>query len=203
MRYLTANELKPYKDRINSLMKTDELKELFSKYNCFYRLVGSSKRNMVLIDEKNKKFDLDYQIIFRKKIEDTSSNSLKKIKDEFRLMINKTLTKSNYKNGEDSTTAITYRNKESNQSYDFVLLVDYDGVLKSIHYEDEEKTKLQLCEVKGSKEYASLIKKIKGKKMWDKLRGIYKKKKENNIELKKSFSLLIESVNETLQKIEE
>ena len=202
MRYLTANELKPYKDRINSLMKTDELKELFSKYNCFYRLVGSSKRNMVLVDENNK-FDLDYQIIFRKKIEDTSHESLKIIKDEFRLTIDKILTKSSYKYGEDSRTAITYKSKETNQSYDFVILVDCDGVLKSIHYEDDEKTKLQLCEVKGSKEYASSIKKIKGKKMWDKLRGIYKNKKENNKEQKKSFSLLIESVNETLQKIEE
>lgn len=203
MRYLTAKELKPYKDRINSLMKTVEVKELFSKYNCFYRLVGSSKRNLVLVDDKNKKFDLDYQIIFRKKIEDTRHESLKKIKDEFRHMIDKILTKSSYKYGEDSRTAITYNSKETNQSYDFVLLVDYDDVLKSIHYEDEEKTKLQLCEVKGSKEYASSIKEIKGKKMWNKLREIYKNKKENNKEQKKSFSLLIESVNETLQKIEE
>lgn len=88
MRYLTANELKPYKNIINSLMKTDEVKELFSKYNCFYRLVGSSKRNMVLVDE-NKKFDLDYQIIFRRKIEDTRHESLKKIKDEFRNVFDK------------------------------------------------------------------------------------------------------------------
>ena len=201
MRYLTANELKPYKNIINSLMKTDEVKELFSKYNCFYRLVGSSKRNMVLVDE-NKKFDLDYQIIFRRKIEDTRHESLKKIKDEFRNVFDKKLINNGYENGDDSRTAITYKSKETNQSYDFVLLVDYDGVLKSIHYEDEEKTKLQLCEVKGLKEYALSIKKIKGKKMWDKLRKIYKKKKEENKGQKKSFSLLIESVNETLQKIE-
>ena len=203
MRYLTAKELKPYKDKINILMKTDELKELFSKYNCFYRLVGSSKRNMVLIDEKNKKFDLDYQIIFRRKIEDTRSGCLIKIKNEFIQKIDIFLTSNGYENGDNSTTAITYKNKSNNQSYDIVLLVQSEDGLESFHYEDKEKTKMQLCPVKGSKDYVTSIKKIKGKKMWDKLREIYKKKKENNKEQKKSFSLLIESVNETLQMIEE
>lgn len=202
MRYLTAKELKPYKDTINRLMKTDELKELFSKYNCFYRLVGSSKRNMVLVDENNK-FDLDYQIIFRKKIEDTRSGCLIKIKNEFKQKIDIFLTSNGYENGDDSTTAITYKNKSNNQSYDIVLLVQSEDGLKSFHYEDEEKTKMQLCQVEGSKDYVTSIKKIKGKKMWNKLREIYKKNKENNKEQKKSFSLLIESVNETLQKIEE
>lgn len=196
--YVPKKELRPYKEIVNKFFKSEIGKILLSKYNCFYRLVGSSKRNMVLRDvSKNDGFDLDYQIVFRKYYKYKSEEMIA-IKDEFRLAMDKYLTNIGYKYGENSTTAITYKMIDGDKiktGYDFVLLMPLeDGSFATFKYEDEEKKNMHLAKVKDSKDFQSKFKKIRGKD-FNLLRVKYKYKKNYNIEHKKSFALLVECVN--------
>lgn len=192
MEYVTKKELSPYKQQFNEVI--EHIKGIID-YKYHYRLVGSAKRNLVL-RHHNKGFDLDYQIIFNQSIK---GQDYKTIKQDFMDAFNTYFTKKGYKHAEDSTSAITIKKINENEihdGYDITLLSPENDGLYIIKYVDENKTKLDLVLIKKSKVYQSKYKDIKGSDQWNKLREIYKSKKENNNENKKSFSLLIESVKE-------
>ncbi len=196
--YVPKIELKEYKILVNNFFRTEKGEKLLSKYKCYYRLVGSSKRNLVLNDEtKNDGFDLDYQLVFYK-YKNMQSNEMIEIKREFRLALDDFLTKSGYSNGEDSTTAITYKKLNGDKvitGYDFVLLMPLeDNSFAVFKYANQEKRIMQLAQVKNSIDFNHKYKQIKGKE-YTKLRNDYKKAKNNNPQNKRSFSLLVECVN--------
>lgn len=197
MEYVPKSELKNFKKEFHEAIKYVR-KELSFKFS--FQLVGSSKRNLVL-RHHNKGFDLDYQIIYDYKLE---NSDLKSIKSSFMDCFNHFFGKLGYSNAEDSTSAITIKKVDENaiiQSYDIVLISRYDGVSHIVKYADNEKTRLVLNELKHSKIYNEKYKTIKGYNMWNDLRERYKEKKENNKEIKKSYSLLAEVVKEMFDLI--
>lgn len=196
--YVSKGELKEYKYLVNNFFRDENGKELLIEHKCYYRLVGSSKRNLVLRDgAKNDGFDLDYQIVFYE-YKKMKSDEMIEIKREFKLALDKFLTNYGYKNGEDSTTAITYKKIDGdkiNTGYDFVLLMPLkDNSFAVFKYNDQEKTTMHLAQVKDSKDFNKNYKKIKGEDS-SKLRNDYKEAKNNNPQNKRSFSLLVECVN--------
>lgn len=197
MEYVPKKDLKPKKDLFNESIKfvRDNLKD----YSFSYRLVGSAKRNLVL-NHHNKGFDLDYQIIFYYSIQ---GQDLKTIKTDFMNTFDDFFVPRGYEHAEDSTSAITIKYLEGEKidhSYDIVLISPEDAGLHIIKYKDDGKKELYLAQIKNSNTFNANYKKIKGNDMWADLRKTYKQKKEKNCQEKKSFSLLIESVNEVLQR---
>lgn len=192
MEYVTKKELSPYKQQFNEAI--EHIKGIID-YKYQYRLVGSAKRNLVL-RHHNKGFDLDYQIIFNQSIK---GQDYKAIKQDFMDAFNSFFTKLGYKHAEDSTAAITLKKINENEihdGYDITLLSPESDGLHIIRYIDAEKTKIGLEFIKKSFFYQKKYSEIKGNEQWSKLRDIYKAKKENNSEGKKSFSLLSEAVKE-------
>ncbi|ARU91845.1 hypothetical protein SCLARK_001309 [Spiroplasma clarkii] len=110
MRYVTKAELKGRKSEIN--LAIDKIrKNLNYSFNLY--LVGSAKRNLVLVhenknDNKNEgRFDLDYQIRISSKNKD--ENTPKKIKDDFFKAFQKYFSGDEGWKCYDSTTAITIK----------------------------------------------------------------------------------------------
>ena len=198
MNYVNKKDLQPYKDLFNEAMMF--VHDKIDEYKYYYRLVGSAKRNLV-IEHHNKGFDLDYQIIFYESIQPKSSKELIEIKNRFRNIFNDFLVNKGYNYADDSTSAITIKYPDDSKiinSYDVVLLSPENDGFYVFKYQNEEKTIMNLVKVKNSLSFQNNYKKIKGSNMWSLLREKYKYKKNNNEKQKKSFSLLIESVNEIL-----
>lgn len=196
--YVPKAKLKPLKSLVNDFFRLGNGKDLLKKYKCYYRLVGSSKRNLVLYDEsKNEGFDLDYQIIFYNYIE-SDSNKMISIKNEFRFELDKYLTKFDYKDGEDSTTAITYKKVMDSKiitGFDFVLMMPMnDYTFATFRYSDSKKTIMQLAKVRDSQQFNAKYKEIKGSYAKE-LRNMYREEKNKDCTKKSSFSLLVECVN--------
>jgi len=197
MEYVTKKELAPYKQQFNEAIEF--IKEKVD-YKYQYRLVGSAKRNLVL-RHHNKGFDLDYQIIFNQSIK---GQDYKAIKQDFMDAFNLFFKERGYKYAEDSTSAITIKKigeNEIHDGYDITLLSPESDGLHIIRYIDVEKTKMGLELIKQSFFYQKKYSEIKGTEQWSKLREIYKTKKENNKEGKKSFSLLSEAVKELFDSL--
>lgn len=177
------------------------VKDVLVDYKFFYRLIGSSKRNLVL-EKPNTGFDFDYQIIFYKTLVGEGSETLIKVKDDFRNAFDDFFVERGYKHGEDSRAAITIKMLEGDKihhSYDVTLLcpsVEDKNKILIMRYEDQEKTIMTLNEMKKSIIFNDKYKKIKGTDKWRELRDRYKKKQEDWNGEKKSFSLLMEVVNE-------
>lgn len=196
--YVKKAELSPFKLLFNEAMVYvhKEISDL--KY--YHRLVGSAKRNLV-IEHHNKGFDLDYQIIFYKSINPKSSKELIDIKKRFRNAFNNFFVNKGYEHGEDSTSAITIKNIDNSKiinSYDIVLISPEGDGLQIFKYQNDDKTLMNLTQIKNSLIFQHNYNTLKGTKQWMVLREKYKHKKINNNEFKNSFSLLIEALQETL-----
>ncbi|MFW6002316.1 MAG: hypothetical protein ACOCQD_03165 [archaeon] len=197
MRYKTKNETREYKKRFNSAMEYVQNK--IPDLSFYYRLIGSGKRNLV-IDKPNKGFDLDYQIIFYHSLSGLKSQELIAIKDRFRKSFDEFFVEKGYKHGEDSTSAITIVKLNGNKidhSYDITLMSpNANGSLSIMKYQDSDKTTMGLNEMKKSIEFNKKYNAIKGASKWKELRDKYLEKQKRNNGDKKSFSLLLEVVND-------
>lgn len=197
--YKTKKETKEYRNLFREAFKyvNNEL----SEYNFFYRLIGSAKRNLVL-EKPNLGFDFDYQIIFYETLVGKSSEELKEIKRNFRYALDAFFVSKGYNYGEDSRAAITIKKLNGtsvHHSYDVTILCPSMTDKKKIlimRYEDQEKTIMTLNEMRKSIIYNEKYEQIKGSDKWIELRDKYKRKQEEWNGEKKSFSLLMEVVNE-------
>ena len=200
MEYVTKKEVKPWKVKFDELMSKIRplLKEEGITFN--YDLVGSAKRNLV-IRNHNKGFDCDYQIYI---IKNKNKLSPKNIKLLFVKLIN--IYKSNeFDNCEDRTTSIKLKYIDTNESkiifsYDIVIM-KYEGKMKVIKKVDEEKNIYDFITIKDYSKYNELIKKIKGKVLWNRLRELYYNRKINNKNNAKSFQIFYECVIVVANKI--
>jgi len=103
--YVSKVDTKQYKIEFNRLFQ--EIKaEFIDNFSLAYRLVGSSKRNLV-IRHHNKGFDLDYQIMIMKFKDGSNLKNPTNIKNAFFDFIQNKM-KSKY-NVENSTSAITLK----------------------------------------------------------------------------------------------
>lgn len=179
---------------INSIRK--DLRDIGITYSC--NLVGSAKRNLVILDHKNN-FDFDYQIIIRK---NKNKYTPKKIKYAFINLLNK--NKGNmFGQCKNRTTSIKIEKNEKNiyngiTSCDIVLIKqDHNGLQIIKKADDNDKYDFNI--LKNMDSYMNDYKKIKGK-MWVELRKkYYDKKIKNNNENLKSFQLLHMVVVEVLK----
>lgn len=186
-------------------------------YSFYYRLVGSSKRNLVLVNRNdNQGFDCDYQIIISKHPYMNSkscSDMYKKIKiEDFKKCFDEITSDYGYDKVEDSTGALTIKNIDQENSkivnsFDVVLLLDdCTNLIRT----DKEKQPVEYSKknVSNSHDFNTKFKEIKALNLWSELREEYKILKTNNYLLecnydkKKSYSLLIEATNNVIENCE-
>ena len=203
-KYVPKEEVRPLRKQFHDWMQSihDEIKRSGVSYT--YMLVGSAKRNLV-IRHHNKGFDCDYQINITHNEKRLKPQELKYL---FRSALNKVVKKSGYRDCEDSTSSLTIKKKgeksDIEHSYDIVILTRGKEGLEILRYNkppngDGNYVFELLPDMSNAREN---FQRIRGKKMWDKLRAIYYKKKMEEIYEsktgKKSFQLLNEAVNEVL-----
>lgn len=193
--YVSKVDTKQYKIEFNRLFQ--EIKaEFIDNFSLAYRLVGSSKRNLV-IRHHNKGFDLDYQIMIMKFKDGSNLKNPTNIKNAFFDFIQNKM-KSKY-NVENSTSAITLK-----RIVDSKIKVGFDIVIVKENINSCEVLKRNNDNVTYSfqplKEYADFknnVKLIKNNYLWPELRKKYLDDKIKNIENnsnKKSYLILIDSV---------
>ena len=107
-------------------------KEMKEKYRFETKLVGSAIWNTIL-KEKGKPWDLDYQILLTNNSKDYKKNGFNnptKIKEDFFNWFNNHFKNKKGYIVQNSTTAITVINKNSNYSYDFVIIKDRNQIIR-------------------------------------------------------------------------
>lgn len=198
MEYVPRIEVKPHKETFAAIIKEmrPKIKKEGVTFTC--RLVGSAKRNLV-VRHHNKGFDCDYQIIIQKNKNEFDEESIKKL---FIREFDHSVVKRGFKNCEDSKQAITikkvdYESSKILKAYDVVILDERnDGIYILTNHKKEKY--YDYLPLPDTSKHSANLKKVNGAEMWNYLRDIYLKKKENNTEDKKSFQIFNESVNETL-----
>jgi len=205
MEYVTKAELKPWHKLFIGWI--DKIREDVRKKGVTFEcvLVGSAKRHLV-IKHHNKGFDLDFQIIIRKNKKKIDCKELKEMLiDLFNDVID-----DDFNYCEDSTSSIEIKMVDQNNSaikvsYDVVIIRKIKANEKEEteilrHHKDTDTWKFEL--LKDMTNASKQFKKINGNQMWQNLRERYYSKKTKNKDGKKSFQLLHEAVNETLDKFE-
>lgn len=205
MEYVTKKEIKPYKQIFAKAIENirDDIRKEGITFIC--RLVGSSKRNLVIKDD-NKGFDCDYQIILQKNKKNLEP---KEIKNLFSTLLKNELINYRFNPSNDSTSSITFRKVDQENSkrifsYDVVILRGNEVKLEILRVDKEVEPniyKFELLPDMTNSITNTNFKKIIGPNMWKTLRKNYLNKKiqykNNNIE-RKSFQILNETVNEIL-----
>ena len=167
-----------------------------------YRLVGSSKRGLV-VNHPTKGFDCDFQLFLQK---NKQKLSLKKIKhliiDEF----NSVIIRYGFDCFENKTHEIRTKIKEDSKirfAFDIVVMKETNAtpyVLTKTPSNEYVWNELQ-----DYRTWSLDYKKIQGNKMWEDLRNRYydkkiKKMNGTHYKDKKSFQILHEAVKETLSR---
>ncbi|MCL8209599.1 hypothetical protein [Spiroplasma attinicola] len=193
--YVSKVDTKQYKIEFNRLFQKIKA-EFVDDFSLVYRLVGSSKRNLV-IRHHNKGFDLDYQIMIMKFKDDSNLKNPTDIKNAFFNFIQNKM-KSKY-NVENSTSAITLKKIVDNEievGFDIVIVKEIKSSCEVLKRNSDNIT----YSFKPVKEYADFknnVKLIKNNYLWPELRKKYLDDKIKNIENnsnKKSYLILIDSV---------
>ena len=173
-------------------------------------LVGSAKRNLILVDSEG--FDLDYQLRFER-IPEQYLKDAKATKDLFRNYFNKAKKdlRLELADCEDSTHVLTIKkivNTKVEYSYDIAIL-RLDSAGQYIILKNEKKRENEdyhYVQLENCKDFYSRYKKVKTPQAWNLLRKKYKEKKERYQYTAKddrpaSFSLLGETVNEVIREL--
>lgn len=203
MEYLSKNATKVNRQEFKKIF--DKLsKNLGDNWSINYRLVGSAKRNLVLVG--NEGYDLDYHIYLQK----SPSLSDHDIKVKFKTELDNIVKTYNLTSCEDSTHVLTTKKLDGTKliyAYDVAIMRknknDEYLILKNEKTDNNGNGPYHFVEVPKASDFANKYNSISGTEQWKKLRSIYKGKKESQQNLSKdlrkhSFSLLIEAVNETI-----
>lgn len=201
MDYLSKNNTKVNRQEFKKVF--DELTQKLGKDWCLsYKLVGSAKRNLVLVG--NEGYDLDYHIYLHK----SPVLSDKDIKYKFKNELDKIVKSYNLTPCEDSTHVLTTKKLDGTKfiySYDVAIMRKNKNkeylILKNEKTENNGNGLYHFVQVPKASDFANKYKTIVGIEQWKRLRSIYKTKKESQQNLSKdmrihSFSLLIEALNE-------
>lgn len=206
--YVTKKELKEPKKILNDwIIRVQKIMKIENKITFSFNLIGSGKRNLVIKSCNTKWFDLDCQLIIQKVPKEFDlKNNAKEIKDMFRKAFDREKP-INFSCCEDSTQALTSKNKKENYSYD-IILTFYENnrlfILRNDKNSNNANNKDYKWAIKGDmKRFYEKYKKISGSDMWNYLRKLYLNKrhfyKDNNYSKKKSYQILTETINETLE----
>lgn len=198
--YKTKNELKKPKAIFIKLIKDVQQKvKGVNQIKFDWKPIGSGKKNLVVKNCKTNFFDLDYQLIL------TNISKLniepKKIKSIFISAFNECKTK-NFKNCEDSTQAITIKNKLENFGADIIITKKENNSYyilynkKNTNFANNNDYEWEKRPEFISKEETLRI--IKEKKLYEILKNKYLEKRHDKTSDKKSYQILNETINEVI-----
>lgn len=207
-KYITKKELKEPKKILNDwILRVQKAIKKEYKITFSFNLIGSGKRNLVIKSCNSNWFDLDCQLVIRKMPKEFNLKSnAKKVKDIFRRAFDKEKL-DDFSYCEDSTQALTSKNERGKYSFDIILTYyekDELFILRNDKNSNNANSKDYKWAQKGDmKKFHENYKKISGSDMWNYLRKLYINKRhsyKNNIDSsrKKSYQILNESINETL-----
>ena len=208
-KYVTKKELKEPKKILNDwIIRVQKAIKKEYKITFSFNLIGSGKRNLVIKSCNTNWFDLDCQLVIQKTPKEFNLKSnAKKVKEIFRKAFDREKP-DGFSNCEDSTQALTSKNKKGQYSYD-IIITYYETnelfILRNDKNSNDANNKDYKWAQKGDmKEFYENYKKIFGSDMWNHLRNLYINKRhsyKDNIDFtrKKSYQILNESVNETLK----
>ena len=194
---IVEKRLKEFKGVFNQVYKSFDL----TKWELEYYLVGSANKGLVLKGPNG--YDVDFHVILKKRLKRKPI----KIKNRFKREFDKAFKSIGLSSCEDSTHVLTAKKKDKQgniiYSYDIAIVYIKSGktyILKN-KKEDKGNGPYQFVAVPDSKGVYAKLEKVKRDGNWEKLKKIYKQKKEKEINILKdkkkiSISLLIEAVNE-------
>ncbi len=206
--YISKSKLKQQKkDFLIWINKVQKKIKKEHKIHFFYNPIGSGKRNLVIKQCNKNYFDLDYQIVITKIPKNMDfDKDAKDIKNIFKDTFDK-YKPSDFSCCEDSTQALTTKNNAKGFGYDVIITRykenDFYILYNKKNTNNANNNDYYWAIRSDMKEYKNKYKKIKGPEMWSYLRELYEFKRhkhKDDVEpnKKKSFQILNEAVNETL-----
>lgn len=203
MEYLTKRQVKKNRNEFYNIYQMLKSK-LGEEWSTSYTLVGSAKRNLVLVG--NEGYDLDFHIYIHKSpIQDE-----KEIKGLFKEKLDEIINNYDLSFCEDSTHVLTTNkitNGQVEYSYDVAIMrKSKNGEYLILKNEkgNNGNGPYYFIQVPKAKGFVEKYKQIDDVIKWEKLRSKYKEKKEaqqgiSKQDRKHSFSLLLESINEVIK----
>ena len=203
--YVTKKEYGPVKRELERIIrKTQKIMETEEEVSFYYDLIGSGKRHLITrVKKGNTGFDFDYNLVIETPTDFTWK--AKEVKLGFIRAFNEALIGTNYKCAEDSTSAITIKVVDTQNSKivhccDFAIIYylsdDPNDGYKYIRNNKNGKYTFEMRKV--STNLNSKIDKIESywNNGWNIIRDEYLTVKNSNKDVDKhSFILFLEAVN--------
>lgn len=182
------------------------LQEQISAYFTFsYKLIGSGDTRLMMVNGNDNSIDLDYNLVIQRDKKQLIGDP-GKIKHLFmkglKSFVGKDVKVS------DSTQVITcYTGKMYGYKFSFDIAIIVDGndgyMYKIVNDKNTEPTRYIWNKIPKSKDYEYKFTALKRMGYWEDIKELYKRKKNNYLKRQSdisSFSILIETVNEIIQK---
>ena len=185
---------------INSLQ--DELRQYFT---FSFKLIGSGDTRLMMINGNNKSIDLDYNLVIQRDKKQLSGDP-SQIKHLFMTSLKKILGKG--VKVSDSTQVITcYVGKMYGYTFSFDIAIIMDGndgyMYKIVNDKNAVPSRYIWNKIPKSKNFEYKFSLLKKNGYWEDIKEIYKEKKNTYLRKQSdisSFSILIETINEVIQK---
>ena len=182
------------------------LQEEISDYFTFsYKLIGSGDTRLMMINGNDNSIDLDYNLVIQRDKKQLIGDP-GKIKRLFMKSLKGFMGKD--VKVSDSTQVITcYVGKKYGYKFSFDIAIIVDGndgyMYKIVNDKNTEPTRYIWNKIPKSKDYEYKFTTLKRMGYWEDIKELYKRKKNNYLKRQSdisSFSILIETVNEIIQK---
>lgn len=201
-KYVSKKEIRYIREYCEEIIKKIQKSKLKDFLTFSFYLIGSGKTNLITINGDNGTYDLDYNLILQKDKEDLFSKP-QKIKELFSKEFDKERNNFNIKKIENSSSVITLKFKDKKANVDIAILrKNNNGNYSKIIY-DKNKNRYIWNEIKCSKNYQDNINLIRQQMCWNEVRDRYLFKKNSYLRQNKnisSFSILLETINEVMQR---
>ena len=201
-KYVSKKEIRYIREYCEEIIKKIQKSQLKDFLTFSFYLIGSGKTNLITINGDNGTYDLDYNLILQKDKADLFSKP-QKIKELFSKEFDKERNNFNIKKIENSSSVITLKFKDKKANVDIAILrKNNNGNYSKIIY-DKNKNRYIWNEIKCSKNYQDNINLIIQQMCWNEVRDRYLFKKNSYLRQNKnisSFSILLETINEVMQR---
>lgn len=201
-KYVSKKEIRDIREYCEEIIKKIQKSQLKDFLTFSFYLIGSGKTNLITINGDNGTYDLDYNLILQKDKADLFSKP-QKIKELFSKEFDKERSNFNIKKIENSSSVITLKFKDKKANVDIAILrKNNNGNYSKIIY-DKNNNRYIWNEIKCSKNYQYNINLIKQQMCWNEVRDRYLFKKNSYLKQSKnisSFSILLETINEVMQR---
>lgn len=201
-KYVSKKEIRDIREYCEEIIKKIQKSQLKDFFTFSFYLIGSGKTNLITINGDNGTYDLDYNLILQKDKADLFSKP-QKIKELFSKEFDKERNNFNIKKIENSSSVITLKFKDKKANVDIAILrKNNNGNYSKIIY-DKNKNRYIWNEIKCSKNYQDNINLIRQQMCWNEVRDRYLFKKNSYLRQNKnisSFSILLETINEVMQR---